>query len=74
MLEKRVNEVLDQLRPYLETDGVDCDLIRIEDGIAYIELTGGFVGCAAILMNIKLGIEKRLMEELPDAIQAVEIA
>jgi Fe-S cluster biogenesis protein NfuA len=73
-LEARVRDILEQLRPYLETDGVTCTLVRLQHGIAHVRLAGTFVGCATILMTLRMGIEKRLMEELPDAIQGVEIA
>lgn len=73
-LEARVRDILEQLRPYLETDGVTCSLVRLHDGIAHVRLAGSFAGCATILMTLRMGIEKRLMEELPDAIHGVEIA
>ncbi|MDK2972533.1 MAG: hypothetical protein PWP23_2288 [Candidatus Sumerlaeota bacterium] len=73
-LEVRIGEILAQLRPYLETDGIDCRLVRIDNGIAFIALGGKFVGCASLLMTVRMGIEKRLMEELPDTIHRVEIA
>ena len=69
----RIREVLELLRAYLEADGVDCEFVHYADGIATIRLKGSFSGCASILMTIKMGIEKRIMEELPEYVRAVEV-
>lgn len=69
--ESRVREILEQLRPYLQADGGDCAFDRLEDGVVYIQLKGACVGCASSLMTLKMGIERRITEEIPD-IKAVE--
>ncbi len=70
--ETRVKEILEQLRPYLQADGGDVSFNRIEDDILWIELHGACSGCASSLMTLKMGIERRIMEEIPE-IQAVEM-
>ncbi len=70
--ENRAKEILEQLRPYLQSDGGDVEYKEIRDGILYIELHGACQGCASSLMTLKMGIERRIIEELPD-IQAVEM-
>ncbi len=70
--EERAKEILEQLRPYLQADGGDVAFNRIEDGVLYIELHGACVGCASSLMTLKMGIERRITEELPE-ISAVEM-
>ncbi len=70
--ETRVKEILEQLRPYLQADGGDVTFSRIEDDTLWIELHGACSGCASSLMTLKMGIERRIMEELPE-IQAVEM-
>jgi Fe-S cluster biogenesis protein NfuA len=69
--EARVREILDQLRPYLQADGGDCAFDRLEDGVVYIHLKGACVGCPSALMTLKMGIERRITDEIPD-IKAVE--
>lgn len=69
--EARVREILEQLRPYLQADGGDCAFDRLEDGVVYIQLKGACVGCASSLMTLKMGIERRITDEIPD-ITAVE--
>jgi Fe-S cluster biogenesis protein NfuA len=69
--ESRVKEILEQLRPYLQADGGDCEFAYIRDNVVYIQLKGACVGCASSLMTLKMGIERRIMEEIPE-ITAVE--
>ena len=69
--EARIREILENLRPYLQADGGDCAFDRIEDGVVYIQLHGACVGCASALMTLKMGIERRIMEEVPE-VEAVE--
>jgi Fe-S cluster biogenesis protein NfuA len=71
--EERAKEILEQLRPYLQADGGDVAFDRIEGDILYIELKGACVGCSSALMTLKMGIERRVLEELPE-ITSVEMA
>jgi Fe-S cluster biogenesis protein NfuA len=70
--ETRAREILEQLRPYLQADGGDVAFDRIENETLYIELHGACVGCSSSLMTLKMGIERRITEELPE-IKAVEM-
>lgn len=70
--ENRAKEILEQLRPYLQSDGGDVAFNRIEGGVLYIELHGACSGCASSLMTLKMGIERRITEELPE-ISSVEM-
>lgn len=72
-LEARVGGILNQVLPYLKTDGLTCRLVRIQDGIVFIALEGPIRGCATAAMTVRLGIERRIMEELPDAVRGVEL-
>ena len=68
----RVGDILDKLRPYLEADAIYCDVVRVEGTVVYIEMTGTFVGDESIPMTTKMGIERRILEEIPE-ITAVEL-
>ena len=70
--ESRAREILEQLRPYLQADGGDVAFDRIEGETLFIELQGACVGCSSSLMTLKMGIERRITEELPD-IKSVEM-
>jgi len=69
---KKVSAIIEQLRPFMQSDGGDCVLIKVEDGIAYVQLTGACHGCPSALATLKSGIEARVREAIPE-IQAVEM-
>ncbi|WP_072333333.1 MULTISPECIES: NifU family protein [unclassified Thermoactinomyces] len=65
-LEERVQEVLDKLRPYIQRDGGDVELVEIEDGIVRVRLLGACGSCPSSTITLKAGIERALMEEIPE--------
>jgi Fe-S cluster biogenesis protein NfuA len=72
-LHARVEKVLDQMRPYVQQDGGDIELIDVADGIVQIRLAGSCVGCMYSMMTLQAGIERMLKEQIPE-IKAVEAA
>lgn len=65
-----VVEVLDKLRPFLQRDGGDVELVEIEDGIVKLRLMGACGSCPSSTITLKAGIERALMEEI-EGIQEV---
>ncbi|WP_408955034.1 NifU family protein [Natroniella sp. ANB-PHB2] len=66
-MRKKVEEALDKIRPSLQADGGDVDLVDITDeGIVKVELKGACAGCPMSQMTLKMGIEKRLKKEIPE--------
>jgi Fe-S cluster biogenesis protein NfuA len=64
---ERVEEVLTNVRPYLQMDGGDIELVKItEDNIIEVRLTGACVGCAMSQMTLRAGVERALMREFPE--------
>ena len=70
MEEKKVAEVLDKIRPALQRDGGDVELIEVIDGTVKVKLTGACAGCPMSRMTLKNGIEK-VREEIA-ALEEVE--
>lgn len=67
MLKDRVEEALDKIRPALQADGGDLELIDVsDDGTVKIKLTGACGSCPMSQMTLKMGIEQRLREEVPE--------
>lgn len=67
---KKIEEVLNSLRPQLMADGGDVELVEVIDNIAYVNLTGACNGCQMSAMTIA-GIQQRLMEVLGEFIRVV---
>ncbi len=72
MMEK-VQEVLDKIRPSLQADGGDVELVDVQDGVVQVRLQGACKGCPMSQMTLKLGIERILKEQIPEVseVQAV---
>jgi Fe-S cluster biogenesis protein NfuA len=70
-MQEQVKEVLDKIRPSLQADGGDVELVDIVEGVVKVRLKGACAGCPMSQMTLKNGIEKLLKREIP-AVVAVE--
>lgn len=61
-----VETVLDELRPYLMADGGNVELVDIEGPIVRLRLQGACGSCPSSTMTLKMGIERRLREKIPE--------
>ena len=68
MLEK-VQEAIDKVRPALQRDGGDVELVSVEDGVVKVRLQGACKGCPMSQMTLKNGIEKFLQKEIPEVVR-----
>ena len=64
-LKKSVEQALAKIRPMLQRDGGDIELVGVTDGIVRVRLTGACKGCPMSQMTLKQGVEKLLMKEVP---------
>lgn len=65
-LREKVQAVLDQIRPNLQADGGDVELLDIVDGVAQVRLQGACHGCPMAAMTLQMGIERILKSEIPE--------
>jgi Fe-S cluster biogenesis protein NfuA len=72
-IEKKIIEVLDRIRPYLENDGGNLEYIKFEEGIVYLKLLGACAGCSMIDITLKDGIEAMLMDEIPEVLGVTRV-
>jgi len=71
-MKEKVEKVLNKIRPSLQADGGDVELIEVTgDGIVKVKLTGACRGCPMATLTLKVGIEKTLKKEVPE-IKSVE--
>ncbi|KAL1198543.1 NifU-like protein 2 [Cardamine amara subsp. amara] len=71
LTEENVESVLDEIRPYLMSDGGNVALHEIDGNIVRVKLQGACGSCPSSVMTMKMGIERRLMEKIPEIV-AVE--
>jgi Fe-S cluster biogenesis protein NfuA len=71
-MKEKVQEVLDMIRPSLQADGGDVELVDVtKDGIVKLKLTGHCAGCPMSQMTLKNGIERILKQEIPEVKEVV---
>ena len=73
-MREAVQKAIDQIRPNLQMDGGDVELVDItEDGVVKVKLLGACGGCPMSQMTLKMGIEKHLKKEVPQVKEVVSI-
>ena len=73
-MREKVQEVLNQVRPALQADGGDVELVDVsDDGIVSVRLTGACGSCPMSTMTLKMGIERTLMENIPEVKEVVQV-
>ena len=66
-MRERVQEVIDEIRPMLQADGGDVELVEVsEDGVVKVRLTGACGGCPMSQITLNRGIESRLKASIPE--------
>jgi Fe-S cluster biogenesis protein NfuA len=73
-MKEQVQEVLELIRPALQADGGDVELVDVtDDGIVSVRLTGACGSCPMSTMTLKMGIERTLVEKIPDVKEVVQV-
>ncbi len=75
-MKEKIQKALDQVRPMLQADGGDVELVDIDEetGVVNVRLTGACKGCPMSQMTLKAGIERYLKSEIPEvsSVEAVD--
>lgn len=73
-IERRIIEILDrEIRPAVAMDGGDITFAGFEDGVVRLYLKGSCSGCPSSTMTLRMGIENRLREEIPEIVEVVSM-
>ena len=71
---EQVAEVIETIRPALQNDGGDIELVGIdEDNTVRVRLQGACRGCPGAAMTLKMGVERMLKEKLPDVKEVIAV-
>jgi Fe-S cluster biogenesis protein NfuA len=71
--EQRLRNVLDKVRPFLQMDGGDIQLVAIEDKNALVRLTGACHGCPSAVYTLKMGVETAIRKEIPEFGELIQV-
>jgi Fe-S cluster biogenesis protein NfuA len=70
-MKERVAEVIEQIRPMLQRDGGDIQLLDVVDGVVKVKLTGACGSCPMSTMTLKMGVESALKKEIPEVKEVI---
>jgi Fe-S cluster biogenesis protein NfuA len=70
-MREKVEAVLKKIRPNLQADGGDVELVDVVDGVVKVRLTGACGTCPMSTMTLKMGVERILKQQIPE-IKSVE--
>jgi len=65
-MREKVEKALSEIRPHLQADGGDVELVDVEEGVVKIRLTGACAGCPFRMITLQSGIGKFLRERIPE--------
>ena len=74
-MEKKIQDVLNKVRPGLQADGGDVEFVSFDDktGTVKVQLTGACNGCPMSAMTLKMGIEQELKKEVPEVKEVISV-
>ncbi len=68
----RVSEIIDRIRPALQSDGGDIEFVDLTDqGVVQVRLHGACIGCPSATMTLAMGVERHLKEKVPEVSRVV---
>ena len=65
-MKDRVEKVINRIRPAVQMDGGDIELVDVVDGVVKLRLVGSCSGCPSSTMTLKMGIERAIRAEVPE--------
>jgi Fe-S cluster biogenesis protein NfuA len=73
-VEEKVQEALAEIKPQIQADGGDIDLVAVENGIVKVRLRGACVGCPMSALTLKQGVERVIKAKVPEvkSVEAVQ--
>lgn len=73
-LVERIKKTLERVRPYLQSDGGDIDLVDVTDDYTVkVRLTGACHGCPFSMQTLKAGVEQALIKEVPEIVEVLAV-
>lgn len=72
-MKEQVQAALEEIRPNLQADGGDVELVGVEDGVVSVKLVGACAGCPMSTMTLKNGIERILKERVPEVKEVISV-
>jgi Fe-S cluster biogenesis protein NfuA len=72
-MREKVEQALAKIKPALQADGGDVELVDVKDGVVRVKLTGACAGCPVASITLKQGIERILKEQIAEVKEVVAV-
>lgn len=72
-MREKIEAVLNRIRPQLEADGGNVELIEVTDGTVKVRLVGACAGCPMSTLTLQMGIERILKQEIPEVKKVIAV-
>lgn len=72
-MREKIEEALARIRPALQADGGDVQLMDVKEGVVTLKLTGACGGCPMSTMTLRLGIERVVKEQVPEIKEVIAV-
>lgn len=69
-----VKKALTEIRPFLNADGGDIELLSVENNIVKVRLSGACVSCSVNQMTLKSGVEMTIKKYVPEIVQVINVS
>jgi Fe-S cluster biogenesis protein NfuA len=71
---EQVEEAIQEIRPYLQADGGNIELIDVTDGVVKVKLLGACAGCPMSKMTLQMGVERTLKKKIPEIVRIKQLS
>jgi len=72
-MNEKVTAVIDEIRPLLQADGGDIELVSVEEGVVKVKLRGACACCPGAAQTLKLAVERRIKERVPEIVKVENV-
>jgi Fe-S cluster biogenesis protein NfuA len=72
-MKERIEAVLEKIRPALQADGGDVELVGVNDGVVSVRLTGACGSCPMSTLTLKMGVERAIRQAVPEVKELVAV-
>ena len=72
-MREKIEAALDKVRPGLQADGGDAELVDVKDGVVSLRLTGACGSCPMSTMTLKMGVERVIRQEVPEVKEVIAV-
>ena len=72
-MRERVEKAIDEIRPFLQADGGNIELVDVQEGIVKVKLVGACGSCPMSQLTLKRGVEARLKAQIPEVKEVIAV-